>query len=178
MDSVSWISVTSFSVAIFSSSVGVLTLPFLVISEVMPEKVSIVETPTFWKKIPVLYVQIALLQDSWGWHLFMRSASIGLVFFIAFEFSHFNRHIRNAWNFTFLCWMFICWSCIYHPFSARNKRKELWRDNGLAEIGNQRKLECERYNLYYTNLYIQLYNLIYTRIKIHFNPKLNYLLIT
>lgn len=36
-----WVSIFSFSFAIFVASCGVLTLPFLVISEIMPEKVKI-----------------------------------------------------------------------------------------------------------------------------------------
>lgn len=39
LESFTWIPITSFSFVIFIASWGVLTLPFLVISEIMPEKV-------------------------------------------------------------------------------------------------------------------------------------------
>lgn len=42
MDGFTWIPVASFSFCIFIASWGVLTLPFLVIAELMPEKVKFV----------------------------------------------------------------------------------------------------------------------------------------
>ncbi|XP_055308413.1 facilitated trehalose transporter Tret1-like [Sitodiplosis mosellana] len=80
VESVNWIPIVSFSFVIFIASWAVLTLPFLVISEILPEKLKNFGTSfcmaILWSSSYAMIKYLPLLTDTFGFHgtLFIFSA--------------------------------------------------------------------------------------------------------
>lgn len=90
VESFNWIPVCSFSFAIFIASWGVLTLPFLVISEIMPEKLKSFGSSfcmsLLWTFAFIMLKFLPLLSETFGMHgimfIFAGCSLSGAIFVI------------------------------------------------------------------------------------------------
>lgn len=128
----SWISIASFSGMMFLAACGIIPLMFVVIAEVMPEKVfvfSLFFTHVIFHTDEIQYPKrFFLFSDSrhWMYHLLLHGMDIGIchgqILWIG------RRNLWNARMGIFLCCLYIHRSHIYHCHYTRNQRKKLCRN--------------------------------------------------
>jgi MFS family permease len=88
--SLNWIPLASFSFVIYIASWGVFTLPFLVLSEILPEKIRGFSTTLcmtlFWIFATLVMKYLSILLEVWGMHgtmmLFATNSLVGAIFLL------------------------------------------------------------------------------------------------
>lgn len=72
VESYNWISITSFSLAVFSTTLGIISLPFVIISEIMPEQLKEIGTTMsftmLWSTGFIISKYFPFLTDIIGYH--------------------------------------------------------------------------------------------------------------
>lgn len=126
----SWIPLTAFSFVIFISNLGVLTLPFVYVSEIVPTKI---KGFTMVLCLVLLYI-FATIVIQVGSHAANPETKYLILPSAVFIDSH--RSTRNAWRDAAVLDKFLRWCNRYCVLFARNERKKLRGD--LQALGRMR----------------------------------------
>lgn len=116
-----WIPVASFAVAIFAANLGVLSLPFLVLQEILPEKVKFI---SYLKQL--LFYRFLLHADTIIWFFILYDNDVCLwiyfneVFSNAFQMDGIGRNDDNV------CGHMLCGCRFCVGRNAGNARKKFW----------------------------------------------------
>lgn len=136
LDAFQWIPVVSFSAMIFIASCGALPVPYVIVAEILPDKVSFkfeyslifLDFGSFvYHKHFVLYFSFFAV-DSWPWNDIVPMH-------IMDSYICYDKSFPNALNFDritrlclFLCRLLLCHRCLFARFCSGNQRKKPGRD--------------------------------------------------
>lgn len=117
----SWIAVSSFASMLFLASCGIIPLPFVVIAEVMPEKVNACSINNYLKFSDCL----CCATDSQYWSDRLSVLFVDYGFWNGENISHCYGHDRTARMHIYVCNLLFCRCSICFGCVARNEGQKL-----------------------------------------------------
>lgn len=118
MSSFGWLPVASFSMTIFVASLGVLTLPFMVIAEIMPEKVT---DQNYGYSQTCAHLHNYYTLDTILRHYFLHIFRLDICVFDDQVFPTAQPDAGHAWKHDAVHWMLLGWSTVCSRIAAGDK---------------------------------------------------------
>ncbi len=111
----------SFSVVLFAQSCGVVPLPFVVISEILPKEVNVLSISVY----TTLMMKVITIAGKSDWINNMHGSFMGFRIHYGKNFSNHCRNVWHVWMLVYICWSRIYRSSVRYGIAAGNEGQEL-----------------------------------------------------